>query len=370
MALKPVPNNRGGGPRAVASGAAASAAQPTGSVAAVGVTSAKMGRPSLREKRERILLMADPNAGKSYVYMRMAAIEYAKESNWADEGDTRKYTGPRFWVFDFDDTAPTFMEDGEEFDYLYFERGGNVYPFPCDDWEMTVMGFNYMRSYWRRGDYIVFDVINRLYEMSQELIAGVSGVNIDEQTVARIMRGRGFGAFEPNQWNAVARSFLSVYKRCEDSPCHILALSHMTEIVRARDKRTILSQFDQLGMRPQAPKQAIQDANTIIALWVMRDIEDKRKANSSATTVRYMTVLKDRGKPCYYTKPYDFDMYEQLKRERLNPANKGINITDPNEVARIEANVAAMMDARAEAEEVEQKAIGVTARDETDDSDD
>jgi len=307
----------------------------------------------LRDKRERILVMADPNAGKSFAYYRMADIDYHKPENW-DGGivgpDNGKYTGPKYWVFDFDDTAPAYMGDGEQFEHLYFEYGGNVYPFPADDWKMAVSSFNYMRAYWKRGDYVVFDVVNRVYEMAQDLIGGVTGVDVDENTVARIIRGRGFGAFEGNQWNAVTRSFLSIYKRCEDGPCHIINLAHMSEVVRARDKRTILSQFDQLGMRPRAPRAVVEDCDTIVALWVVRDIEDRSKADSAARTLRWMTVLKDRGRPTYYRVAYDYDMYEILKRERLNPANNSINVTDPKEIARMMADVEEAMQRRAEAE--------------------
>lgn len=308
---------------------------------------ASFATSKLNAIRESILLVADTMAGKSYAYMRMALKAFEDEDNWETKDDkndneTRTYVGPKFFIFDFDDTSPTFMTDGYEFSHLYAGNGGNVYPFYCPTWEDSLKTLNTIRRDCKRGDWIIFDVIARLYEQSQGVIGKKVGKDVDEAVVQNITKGRGFGAFDPGEWNAVTRTFMSIYDRCfRTTQCHILTLSHLRDVVSVRSKRETLVMFHDLGLEPVAPPKVPGMQNSIVFLWNIRRIprdERKREIPGAAKTIRNMTVVKDRGESYYYTAVYNRDFYDILEDERRSGAHKPVNITDPDEVEAIKAD--------------------------------
>ena len=317
--------------------------------------SGEFADPTLNDPRETILLTADTMAGKSYTYMRMAKMAFEDEDNWKIDEDKKTYIGPKFFVFDFDDTLPTFMNAGYEFEMLYSGIGGNVYPFYCPTWEKSLATLNTIRRDSKRGDWIIFDVIARLYEQAQNLIGRKVGKDVDETIVRNLTaeKARGFGAFDPGEWNAVTRTFMSVYDRCfRTTECHILTLSHLRDVVSVRAKRETLVMFHQLGLEPITPPKVPGMQNTIVFLWNVRTVErNEKRKDIGGKTIRKMTVIKDRGESYYYTEIFDRDFYEILEAERASGKHHPVNVTDADEVAAVEADGEGLLDGSGEDED-------------------
>lgn len=326
---------------------------------------AHVTQPILNAPTEKILLCADSNMGKSYVYMRMAQVEYDNDDNWEDnEDDSRTYIGPRFFIFDFDDTAPKFMGDEYEFPHLYVGNGGNVYPWHCPDWTGTINALVSIRSHIRDGDWVVFDPVRELYEQSQFLIAGQRGIELDEKTIANILGGRGFGSFDGNEWNAVQRTFYSIFNRLGKGTAakiNILALTHVQELVLDRgERREVLTTFDSIGLKPIGPPSLPGKMDTIAFIYalpiIVRDEKNHKKVDR---IVRRMATVKDRGNPYHEIRDFSFDFYEELKQQRKD-GNKPINL---------EANDVKEGDTIEPASSVLKEAVAVHAEAEGDDED-
>lgn len=289
-------------------------------------------QPRLNAPTEKILLCADSNMGKSYVYMRMAQLAFEDPNNWTDaDGGERKYTGPRFFIFDFDDTAPKFMGEGYEFPHLFTTNGGNVWPYPCPTWADTINALVSIRSNMRDGDWVVFDPIRELYEQSQFVIAGDRGIELDEKMIANILGGRGFGSFSGNEWNAVQRTFYTVFNRLNKNTTakiNILALTHVADIVMDRgERREVLTTFDSIGLKPVGPPSLPGKVDTIVFLYAVAIIAETERGKKFIERVaRRMTTVKDRGQPYWETRDFEFDFFEELKTQRLT-GTKPLTIT-------------------------------------------
>ena len=336
-------------------------------------------QPRLRKRREKILLCGDVYVGKSYAYMRLAQLEFERESNWdersgagsakddtgsgdpdsartgvqldrvadppsegaasdagsTDSGTSAAYTGPKFWVLDCDDTCPTFLEDGAEFAHLYYQNGGNVYPYPAGDWMEAITGFHAICKKESVGDWIILDPGNRLYEFAQDHYAELHHFDKDQREYERHEDGKGFGAFEGVEWNAIKRMLWSILRRAAfQAKSHLIITAHIDDITEYYAKRAQKTLYSQIGLAPKGPKEISGMMNSIVFLWAARV---KDADNKGASTIRKMTIVKDRGGPVYKTLVYDKDFYPSLLKQRLKAAKDlDRNVTDPKEVAERE----------------------------------
>lgn len=281
--------------------------------------------PSLNTPKERILLAGDTNSGKSYAYMQIAR--------------RLKDRGKRMWVIDTDDTAPTFLAPGYEFEDLYFENGGNVYPFYAPDWPTLVKAANYVVQHGAEGDWVVIDLASSAYALAQQYIADLKGLNLNDEVARRLgalpgQKKQGFGAFDADTWALVTRTYEATMRPLVNSPkLNFLGLAHVTEMQTkaGRETREPILLFDQLGLKPTGVGKLVKMVNTCAVLWSVRPLDENK--NSSPKISRLMTVVKDRGEACYYTQPFS-EFYEDLKTYRRSVA-KTVNVTDPEEAAKL-----------------------------------
>tara|TARA_Y100000310_G_scaffold253045_1_gene259835 strand:+ start:1037 stop:1894 length:858 start_codon:yes stop_codon:yes gene_type:complete len=229
--------------------------------------------------------------------MQMAAMFYtaAKEAG---------EVCPNFYVIDTDDTCPTAIGPGEEFEYLSWENGGPIIPLPCEDWQETASQAKYALEEAKEGDWIIVDVMNRVYDFAQLEIGDRKDINIDDATVTRGLNGQGFGAFEGNVWNLVSRVHDSVFNRLMFStPAHVLMLAHITDIVVERgEKRERMVMFENVGVRPRGRGVVAEIAQTVVIIWTTQDVpmdggKRKKRGSHQSKTDRHIYVTKDRGKP-------------------------------------------------------------------------
>jgi len=307
-----------------------------------GVSARTNIRPTLHPKREKILLLGDTVSGKSYAYMRLAAQEY---QDAIDHGRKSK----RFFVLDTDDTMPSFLNAGDEFDYLYCENGGNVYPYPAASWDELRDAYATIRAQAEPGDWIVFDLASRIYEMAQVLVARVKGIDLNDSTIQRAIDGKGFGGFDASAWTLVTTTFESIVKDAIlNTRANILCLQHITEIIDVagrEGKREQMTLFDAIGLKPQGAPRLAGLVDTIVMVWAIRQVNrGERGVRTSAKTVRTLAVMKDRGRDLFIKAEYDRDVFimlNELRREHIKGSST--NVVDPTETAKIKESVEAAL---------------------------
>lgn len=279
--------------------------------------------PRLNQPRERILLAGDTNSGKTYAYFAIAQDHFERE------------TGAKFWLIDTDDTAPTYLADGYSFSHLYFENGGNVYPFFAPDWQTVARAGNTIISQATAGDWIIVDLASSAYAYAQEMIANLKGLNLDDEVVRRMgvtpgTRRLGFGAFDGDTWGLVTRTYEATMRPLINNPrTNFIGLSHVTDMqtTAGRETREPILLFDQLGMKPSGIGKLAKMVNTIAVLWSVRPLDQEKRSGEIA---RKMTVVKDRDQACHYTQTFTA-FYPDLINFRKT-VTKTRNITDPDEV--------------------------------------
>jgi hypothetical protein len=281
--------------------------------------------PGLNAPKERILLAGDTNSGKSYAYMQIARRIQPQ--------------GKRMWIIDTDDTAPMFLAPGYEFEDLYYENGGNVYPFYAGDWPTIVKAANYIIKHSENGDWVVIDLASTAYALAQQYIAELKGLNLNDEVANRLgvlpgQKKMGFGAFDADTWALVTRTYEATMRPLVNSPkLNFIGLAHVTEMMTkaGRESREPILLFDQLGLKPTGVGKLVRMVNTCVVLWSVRPLDANKE--SSPKISRLMTVVKDRGEACYYTEPFT-EFYEDLKRYRKEVA-KTVNVTDREEAAQM-----------------------------------
>lgn len=303
---------------------AAPTARPAGSAGGSGIsvspdTVATKVQFGVRAARERIQLVGDSNSGKTYGYMQIA--EDHPES--------------RFFVIDTDDTMSSFLNPGFEFPHLSFENGGNVYPVFAGDWDQFAAAVRLILSQAKDGDWVIVDTIGRVYDYAQMKIARARGLNVDDMTIQRGLAKKGFGAFDGDTWSLVTRTFeAGVQQLLFRAGLNLIFVSHVTDMQSDREKRTVLTQFDQLGIKPRGAPRIPTMVDTIIFLWLVRKITKDGETGKrvSARTARMMTIVKDRGKVSYAEEPYGDNFYEQLKQIRSEKiTRREVQIRDTDE---------------------------------------
>lgn len=299
-------------------------------------------RPVLNPKREKILLVGDTVSGKSYAYMRLAKSEF-------DNAQESSRQPKRFFILDTDDTMPSFLNDGDEFDYLYSGNGGNVYPYPSANWDELRDAYATIRAQAEPGDWIVFDLASRVYDMAMGLVAKIKGLDLSNVTLQRAMDGKGFGAFDASAWNLVTTTFESVIKDAMlMTRSNILCLQHITEIIDVpgrEGKREQMLLFDSIGLKPKGAPTIAGMADTVMMLWAIRQINrGERNVRLNARTVRSLAVLKDRGRDMFLRADYDRDAFTMLNELRASTMRgSSTNVTDPTEATKLKADSDATM---------------------------
>ncbi len=266
-------------------------------------------RPRLKTPKERIIVAGDVYCGKSYLYMRMAEKAFQEDK----DKDTKR----KFFYLDLDDTTPTFMGEDCEFEHLYCENGGNVYPFPSESWSDSAKAYRQIVDDGVEGDWLNIDTIGRLYEQSQAKTAMDLGINIDDAAYERGKANQGFGAFDGNQWNLVGRVLGAILNHAVyQSKINLMLTAHLRDVVEARAKRENLTMYQQIGFEPIGPPRMHGMMRTIVFLWANRVVSKEGNKVVSSRIARHLTVVKDRGGPMYMDTEYDQDGWETLKQVR------------------------------------------------------
>lgn len=298
-------------------------------------TAGRIVRPSIGVPRERIMLLGDTVSGKTYAELKLAERKM-------NEAIAEEKPVPKFYVIDTDDALSTMLGPGCEFEHLYFDNGGNVYPYTCFSYDeiREALGSIIKNEKPLRHDWVCIDVINRVYERAQDLVASVRNKNLDDAAFQRMREGKGFGAFEPNDWNLVNRAYNTIQNTLAfQMQANILLCCHIKPIIDVEgwERRENLALFDAIGMRPEGSSRAVGTMDTAIAIWAKRII--RREGNrrvGQAQTVRYMWVAKDRGRGIVSDRmTFDTDMWETFYDYRTT-SPKSANITDPKSVAAFE----------------------------------
>lgn len=312
----------------------------------VSVGTARPRTSQLRDARERIQIIGDSNAGKSYAYMRKAMHDHAQKST------------ARWFVIDTDDTMPPMLQEGGEFEGLFEGDGGNVYVYPCDSWGDIVGSLHTIMRTAHKGDWIVFDVVNQAYDLCVAVVAASYGLDVQAETFRRIQSREGFGAFPAEIWQAVSVLFDGAIRQVTASPANVIFVQHLTDYVEQRSTREVTLMFDQIGVKPQGAKKISKISNTVVFLWTVRKIlKDNNKKRIGSEIVRKLTIVKDRGKLTFADVPYDKDFFDKLAEVRASGiASK--NITDPDEAAAVVQSV--MADIRATQSGAEETPASIT----------
>jgi len=225
-------------PRVVASGnaavAAGSAPASAVTVSSEALSASRTIRPRLRPIRERIQLCGDANSGKTYAYLRLARKKL-------EDARTNGREPEKFFVVDTDDTMPAFLNEGCEFSDLYYENGGNVYPYPAFSWDEAGATIGTICREAKEGDWVIVDVINRLYDQAQRRVAEQKGIVVTDAAFARGLNHSGFGAFGADEWNLVTLIFnATVGRLLQNGNVNVIFVQHTTEVQpHTRERRDI-----------------------------------------------------------------------------------------------------------------------------------
>ena len=283
---------------------------------------------------------------------------------------------PKFYYIDTDDTCPAFLSDGCEFDYLYYENGGNVYPYPAFEWNGVALAVKDAYDRHKGGDFIVLDRVNDVYEYACTKIADMRGINITDTAVARQMgeRKQGFGAFTPDDWVNARRVFNSVADLIlKHSDAHAIFTCAIKEIipVAGRERQDVLLTFDNLGFKPDGAPRLPAMMETICFLWAARKMpkDERGKSTGANYTARYITLLKDRGVTGdivteNYDKDFHLGLQELRRKERERRAKLDENHVSPNVLGK---NAAKLV--KEKLEEISARAYDQTGVDEVDNTD-
>jgi hypothetical protein len=300
---------------------------------------------TLNPPRDKILLAGDTNSGKSYAWVQMAQADFVAEN------------GNQYYMIDTDDTAPTFFSDGYEFAHLFEGNGGNVHVFHAPNWEMVARTANHITRQAKRGDRIIVDLASSSYALAQEFIANIRGLQLDDEVVSRMVswgaeRKKGFGAFDGDTWGIVSRTYEASMRPLVNNAkgAGFIGLAHVTDMQTGagREQREPILLFDQLGMKPTGVGKLTKMVDTCVILWSARPMDEKG-TRSEPRILRQMTVVKDRGEACHYTRPFT-NFYTDLQKFRVE-VTKTQNIVDPVEAeAVLTAARAAMNNTNEESE--------------------
>lgn len=283
--------------------------------------------PKLRKKRERILLAGDSTVGKSYLLFQMAEAEYQKHKADPD------YVMARFFLLDLDDTAPAYLDEDEgDFRHLYFENGGNVYPYYVPEFEAIAGAVQdiLVNQKPTRRDWIFLDPADRFYEQTQEVVGRMPEINVDvaQAAVERAVKRQGFGAFQGEQWNIVSRVHDSILASLtQNTDANLMFITHLTDYVDVREKRQAMVLFDNVGVKPKGRPTLPEVFETVIVMWAVQHIPRDEKGNRmrgvKSYIERFIYIAKDRGRPfgvTYSMGPAFWESLKDARRANLMPS--------------------------------------------------
>jgi hypothetical protein len=290
------------------------------------------------------MIAGDSVSGKSYAVARKAraAFEYAQQT------DT---TPPKFFWHDTDDTLPTFLNPGDEFEDLLYSNGGNIYPYPAFNWDDAAAAYKAIHAQATGNDWIVIDVLNRLYDWAQLKVAQLYHIDIDDTFAQRALSKQGFGAFNADQWQLVVRIFESIINPAVFAThANLVVLSHLTEMSQTTqrpERRELMLLFDALGFKPRGAPKVPSMMDTVMILWAVRRVprDENNRRIGSGETVRNITLLKDRGRDAREDLIYDRDAIDALFAFRKTK-HESHNVTDPKLAAEIMAHAEAVVASR------------------------
>lgn len=268
-------------------------------------------KPSLSPPKERILLLADSFAGKTFGVMMMAERVHRDWKDKVKDFEDR----PRFYLLDLDDRMGEFLGDGKLFAHLREDNGGPVHSFSGID-GFKRLGLVYKQCavdcIKRPQDWIVIDSLSELYEMAQDKTAGAKGKDLDDAAFDRALNDQGFGAFEANEWTAVKMTTRTVTGHALHTlDANVLFLGHLKNLVEFHNKGERQQMFGELNQVPTTPAWFDRQVATIAAitneatgrekhrprLWLMKDGDDRAwRAQAKFKTEWYQALLKLREK--------------------------------------------------------------------------
>lgn len=326
-------------------------------------TSARTVRPILRARRERMLLGGDTVAGKTYAWLRRCKQDYDRTI-----GTSQRM--PTWFVLDTDDSMPSALGEGEEFEQLYYERGGPIRPYPAFTWDESAAAVGTILKEAQRGDWIVIDLSNRLYDQAQNKVAQIRGKSLVNEKIDRAIRKQGFGAFNSDDWGMVTQIFDNVIDQLMyQTEANLIFVSHITDVVNAKnraEKREVMVLFDQLGMKTRGAPKLPGTVDTIVILWaVKRFMKDDGGRVVGSQIARHATTLKDRGREAYSDDIYGQDFFDVFYEARRRRNNHSTTILDPVEAAALTQEARDVIVAR-EADLTE----GTTSTDDSSDDED
>lgn len=321
-------------------------------------------QPSLRRPRERILVGGDTVTGKTYAYLRMALNSLRKSK---EQG-----TYPsKFFVLDTDDKLSKYMptvydlweaghdlrdpqiqkdlwdlvdSGANDFSVLYCGVGGNLYPYPSLTWNESSAATASILASCTREDWVVIDVVNRIYEQAQNLWAAAKQHSTVEDRLiqARLENPKSqeasFGGFDPGDWNTIQRIHNTIINPLYlGSQANLLFLSHIRAVNEHQETREGLLLFDAIGMEPNCANALKSLMDTIVILWSRYRIprDERKRRVGSAYVERFMTIPKDHGRAYMTTHRFGEDFWEDFQAAR-RVRNYPQNIKTAEEAAGME----------------------------------
>jgi hypothetical protein len=323
MPAKPVTSTKSSGPKRVSATTSRSPAQSqSGSPVVIAPESYAPTQPHLLDPRESILLCGDSFAGKSFAWAMIAQRLYDEDAE--KPADKRR----KVFVIDTDNTTAKFLGPGYEFAHLYYQNGGNVYPFPATNYDESAGAVSYIMKNHKQNDWVAVDVVSRWNDQTRQFIGARKGIVVEDARVERGIRGLGFGEFDPNTWNLVNITHDTLLGRLVYScKANLLLLTHITDYVDTRENREVMVLFDQVGVKPEGRKTIYKLVDTVIFIWSQRFIqrdERNRRRSTGHYTRRRLSVVKDRGEPYNISEDYDkffLDKLQEIRASGVRPEN-------------------------------------------------
>ena len=284
-------------------------------------------KPGLRPRREKILLCGESLAGKSWAWAQIAQEMFDHDKD-RTPGQRR-----RLFLIDTDDTAQKFLGPDEPFEHLYFDNGGNIFPVSASTFPESASAIHYVLQQANRPtDWVVVDVVNRWNDQAQEMVATQQNKQLDDLWWQRSLEGAGFGAFNPNQWNAAKRAHDALLQPLiYQCPSNILLLTHIAQYVEFREKSPVRSMFDTIKAKPEARDSVSKLVDTITFVW-----SEPVKVNDNESYMRRrIYVAKDRSQPYNILEDYDKNFLTKMKEIRA--IGKMPENATPEIIAAVEA---------------------------------
>lgn len=248
-------------------------------------------------QRERILLCGQPTSGKTYAILALAdyvGVRDPKAKVYILDADRGMGKVKRDWP------------DVENIDHTLARSWDDI-----QDWIEEVEPKQTAR------DWIVIDMIGRLWEMAQSFEVGI----VHQQSMGkRLLEARrdlvaasklqAPGSLPQPDWTVIKKlhndEFIDRISTRWDS--HIIATTSVDPLDANRDDGLLVSVFQEYGWKPDGEKRNIHRFDTI--MFIQEVAKGKRR----------FTTIKDRGRPLLSRVNYEKNIWEAFA-ERLEKSN-------------------------------------------------